>query len=293
MFLVTMEPPDDPTKKETCPGCGKQFKSVQTHITRSKTCDGGSPELLEKLKNAAVSKKKANIAIKRKIKTTTPAAKIRKLETAKKYRQSHKKEIQEYNKNYRQSNQKKIHEINKSYNQTHKQKIQEKKKNYKQSHKEEIQKYNKHHYQTNKSKKANSYKVSTKSLQNFFREIQRGPIFPCICCMRCLPLRSVSKLTDKFYQKLCEKDVAKYLCRESKLQIDGKWHLCSTCYSNLNQGNLPSQCQENGLQLATVPDCLKISDVGNQLLAKNLVFLKVSKNSIIISSNLTFTLNFR
>ena len=250
-----MEPPDNPSKKETCPGCGNSFKSVQIHITRSKKCNGGTPEQVQKMKNDVASSKKS----KRKLRDATPAAKVRKTEEKKRYRQNHKEKVQESLKNYRQSN------------------------------KKEIQEYNKQYYQSTKSKRAESYQANTKCLKNFFREIQRGPIFPCISCMRCLPSRSVTKLSDKFYQKLCEKDVAKYLCRERKFQIDDKWHLCSTCYSHLNAGNLPSQCQENGLQLAPVPDCLKVSDVGNQLLAKNLVFIKVSKFiTIVIKVIMTF-----
>ena len=146
--------------------------------------------------------------------------------------------------------------------------------------KEKRKERNKRYYQKNKAKRAESYNANTKCLQNFFKEIQYGPIFRCISCMRCLPLRSVTKLTEKFYQKLCEQNSAKYVCRDPNLQIHGNWYLCSTCYKNLSKGNLPSQCQENGLQLATVPDCLKISDVGNQLLAKNLIFVKVSRIEI-------------
>ena len=148
-------------------------------------------------------------------------------------------------------------------------------KTYHEKHRKERLQVFQSNYQKNKSKIAQKYKENTKNLQNFFKEIQHGPIFPCISCMRCLPLKSVTKLTDNFYQKLVQNDTAKYVCREPHLQIDDRWHLCKTCYRNLAKGYLPSQCHENGLQLAPVPDCLKVSDVGNQLLAKNLVFIKV------------------
>ena len=148
------------------------------------------------------------------------------------------------------------------------------KKNY-EAHQQEKLEYQKKYYQNNRMKIQCNYKAKTKSLANFFKEIQYGPIFPCICCMRCLPLRSVSKLTDKFYKKLLETDMAKFVCKEEHLQIFGNWYLCSTCYRNLSNRDMPSQCFENELKLAPVPDCLKISDVGNQLLAKNLVFIKV------------------
>ena len=140
-----------------------------------------------------------------------------------------------------------------------------------------------HHREERLSKASKTYMAKTKSLQNFYKEIQYGPIFPCICCMRCLPMRTVSKMTDKFYQKLLENDMAKFVCKEEHLQIFDKWYLCSTCYRNLSNCDMPSQCFENGLKLATVPDCLKISDVGNQLLAKNLVFIKVRHNNDVFS----------
>ena len=150
---------------------------------------------------------------------------------------------------------------------------------YREKNRTQKQQENRIYYQKNKlkikAKRAQAYKENSKCLQNFFKEIQHGPIYPCISCMRCLPLRSVTRLSENFYRKLCENDVARYVCKEPYLQINDHWHLCKTCYRNLSKGDLPSQCQENGLQLAPVPDCLKISDAGNQLLAKNLVFIKV------------------
>ena len=59
LLLVTMEPPDNPSKKETCPGCGNSFKSVQTHIARSKKCNGGTPEQAQKMKDDVASNKKS------------------------------------------------------------------------------------------------------------------------------------------------------------------------------------------------------------------------------------------
>ena len=209
-----MEPPDKPAK-EICPGCKKPFKSVSKHIVRSKTCDGGSKEQQNSIKENAALKTKTKHNLKRKLDRATDEGK-----------------------------QKKALE-------------------------------NKNYYQKNKIKIAETYKVTTKSLQNFFKEIQFGPIFPCISCMRCLPLRSVTRLTEKFYHKLIENNSSDNLRKEEFLKMNGNWYLCSTCYSHLTKGNMPSQCYKNGLDLATVPDCLKISDVGNQLLAKNLVFVKV------------------
>ena len=235
-----MEPSPGPSNKTKCAHCKKYFKSVLVHIGINKTCQANYPkDQLQLLRENA----KKRTAEKRKIQEATPQGKEKRAQHNKTYREKHCDQK-------RQDNQQ-----------------------YYQSHKQEKKDY----YQKNKSKIAKAYKEEKKCLKNFFKEIQHGPIYPCISCMRCLPLRSVTKLTDRFYQKLCEMDVAKYVSRDPNLQINNRWHLCGTCYRNLNNGNLPSQCQENGLRLSPIPDCLKISDAGNQLLAKNLVFIKVHK----------------
>ena len=38
---------------------------------------------------------------------------------------------------------------------------------------------------------------------------------------------------------------------------------------------MPSTCFQNGLGLSEVPECLKLTDLENQLVAKNLVFIKI------------------
>ena len=239
-----MEPSPGPSNKIKCAHCKKYFKNVLIHIGLNKTCESNYPkDQLKLLRENAKSKTTEKKKITRKIQEATPQRKEKRAQHDKTFREKHRDKR-------RQENQ--LHY---------------------QNHKQEKKDY----YQKNKSKIAKAYKENKKCLQNFFKEIQHGPIYPCISCMRCLPLRSVRKLTDKFYHKLCEQDVAKYVSRQPNLQINNSWHLCSTCYNNLYKGNLPSQCQENGLKLAPVPDCLKISDAGNQLLAKNLVFIKVCK----------------
>ena len=237
-----MEPSPGPSNKTKCAHCKKFFKSILIHIGLKKECEANYPkDQLQALKEAAQSNSKSKKAEKRQIRDAAPEAKKKRAKHDKSYHERHRKERQQVFQSYYES------------------------------HKEEKKEY----YQKNKVKIAQIYKEDKKCLQNFFKEIQHGPIYPCISCMRCLPLRSVTKLTDRFYHKLCELEVANYVSREPNLRINNSWHLCSTCYRNLNNGNLPSQCQENGLQLAPVPDCLKISDAGNQLLAKNLVFIKV------------------
>ena len=251
-----MEPPDKPTK-EKCPGCGNPFKSVKAHITRSKTCNGVPQNQSESTEENVVTKSNTKSDLKRKHDEASLDSKQKRALRNKRYYQSHKKEFKEHNQNYYQKHKEEFKEHNQDYYQKHKKELREK-------------------YQTNRVKIAEKYKEMTKSLQNFYKEIQFGPIFPCICCMRCLPFRSVTRLSEKFFQKCVENDSSDNLRKEEYLKVNGNWYLCSTCYSHLSKGNMPTQCHKNGLDLANVPECLKISDVGNQMLAKNLVFIKVN-----------------
>ena len=210
--------------------CGKEFKSLLTHIAL-KCKHRYTPDELQKMKDEAAKITKSKYAIKRKNQGDTPEAKKAKSIQNKAYKEKHKNEIDEYIKQY---------------------------------------------YQANKTKRAQSYRAEKKSLQNFYKEIQYGPVFPCGCCMRCLPLRSVYKLTENFKKKLIDNLMIENVCLKKCLQVNGNHYLCGTCYNNLGKGIMSSQCFNNGLKLADVPECLKVSDVGNQLLAKNLVFMKVS-----------------
>ena len=86
-----------------------------------------------------------------------------------------------------------------------------------------------------------------------------------------------------------------------KLKINGNRYICTTCYGYLSskkdvskggclkdvsegkfdqlrgtESHMPPLCYQNNLQLAYVPPCLeRIGDVGNQLLAKDLIFIKL------------------
>ena len=137
---------------------------------------------------------------------------------------------------------------------------------------------NKRYYENKKTEiraKQHEYQESKKTLAKFYEECQFGPIFPCICCKRCLPKRGVKILQETFLENLKENKIEAYVDMSSNLMIDGKFHICHSCHSNLSKKKMPNLCFKNGLQLANVPDCLQISSLGNQLLAKHLIFLKI------------------
>ena len=119
------------------------------------------------------------------------------------------------------------------------------------------------------------FKPNHQMYKSFFKEIQYGPIFPCICCMKTFTDRGVHRLTDKFHQKIKELGMADYIdTTKDSLRVNGNLHLCKTCYTKLPKKLMPKQCFKNGLQLSEVPKCLQISSMSNQLIAKYILFIK-------------------
>ena len=111
------------------------------------------------------------------------------------------------------------------------------------------------------------------SKSRFFEEIQFGPIFPCVCCMRCLSLSGVKVLSEKFQTFLETFELDSYIDLNSR-KLLGNYYICHSCHQNLTKKKMPNLCHKNRLQLAEVPECLQISSLANQLLAKSLIFYK-------------------
>ena len=163
-------------------------------------------------------------------------------------------------KNY---NSEKRSEENKTYYQQNKQMVRSKQHEYYEQNKVVVKSRNKDIHE------------SKKTLAKFYEEIQYGPIFPCICCKRCLPKRGVKIFQKTFYNILLDNKLDGNVDLSRCLMIDEKLHICHSCYTNLSKKKMPNLCYKNALQLAPVPVCLQISSLGNQLLAKHLIFLKI------------------
>ena len=138
----------------------------------------------------------------------------------------------------------------------------------------------KHEYQQEKyARKEGMRTFNDDMFKKFFQEIQYGPIFPCICCMKCFTLRGVRVLLPNFHQRLKDAKVAKFIDTNVSLRMNGNFHLCHTCFLKLSKEKMPKLCFMNKLQLAKVPPCLRITSLGNQLLAKYILFIKVRRTS--------------
>ena len=140
---------------------------------------------------------------------------------------------------------------------------------------------NKAHYQQKQSVLKNFMKFfnpSAANYKNFFREIQYGPIFPCICCMKCFSDRGVKIMDSRFHERLTDAQMAHYIDTSDNLKINGDFHLCHTCHLKLSKKQMPKLCFQNGLKLSNVPECMQLSSLGNQLLAKYILFLKLREH---------------
>ena len=124
-----------------------------------------------------------------------------------------------------------------------------------------------------------SFNPSAPNYKTFFKEIQFGPIFPCICCMKCFTDRGVKVLDKHIYKKLTDANKLDCIDTSINLKVNDNFHLCHTCHLKLSKGKMPKLCFQNGLKLSKIPDCMQLSSLGNQLLAKYILFLKLREHN--------------
>ena len=101
--------------------------------------------------------------------------------------------------------------------------------------------YSEHH---KASKRLNYKRLKTehetidwnKRIAAFHSECSVGPIYPCICCIRELPPRSVSKVTISIQNHIFSKGLNHFVSFEEDLKINNEWHLCSNCLRLLMLG---------------------------------------------------------
>ena len=75
---------------------------------------------------------------------------------------------------------------------------------------------------------------------------------------------------------------AKYIDHEIPVDLgkdDGSMYgyLCKTCCRSLRNGRMPKLCVKNGLEVDEIDEDLKLTDLENNLIARNIIFQKVHK----------------
>ena len=126
--------------------------------------------------------------------------------------------------------------------------------------------------------------------------------FTCVCCKRQLFKRGVRQLnkysdleshligSGMFKEYLAgyidENETLKKVKKNLKfhlkvgridpaLKIDGKFYLCHSCIRYFKKFEMPPLCSKNSLDYMETPECLKLTNLEKQLIAKSLVFIKV------------------
>ena len=113
----------------------------------------------------------------------------------------------------------------------------------------------------------------------FKHNIIEGPDFVCHSCNRCLFIKSVRILSDLQLKNLKKKLDTPFLKAISfeKLEKSKQSILCINCLKLIRKKKIPSTNVSNGLQLEEVPASLKLTDLEQQLIARNLLFLKIKQ----------------
>ena len=251
---AVLKEPENVDESQQCFVCKKTFKQLLRHLSLSEPCKDNYP-LAQILRLRLLSKKR----------------------------------VQNFQQNYYSKNKTDILKKRKAYHATNKEQVLKKRKIHHSENKPKILKKKKIHYVAKRSKilkgKKKNYAIQNKKRYKnfplnkklFFKEIQHGPIFPCICCNRDMFERGVKIVTEQFRQLLNENDLNSCVRLDPDLKINGNHYICSSCHSTLkNKKKMPPICFNNGLGLSDVPECLKLTTLENHLISKNLVFIMVS-----------------
>ena len=121
---------------------------------------------------------------------------------------------------------------------------------------------------------------SKKDRFNYFNEdIVDGPKFVCFSCHRALFKKGVKFMKDEDILKLVDKlddNSLKKIGLDSMENLTNR-NLCHTCHNWMRKGKVPCIHVSNGLTLDEVSEELDLTNLEQQLIARNLIFLKVKK----------------
>ena len=131
----------------------------------------------------------------------------------------------------------------------------------------------------NRRRIAKSSRTQKHRFRYFNEDIVDGPKFDCFSCHRALFKKGVKFMKDEDIKKLVDKLDLKFL---KKIGLDPdenrtNFYLCHNCLNCIRKGKLPSIHVSNGLALDDISEELDLTNLEQQLIARNLIFLKVKK----------------
>ena len=133
--------------------------------------------------------------------------------------------------------------------------------------------------QMDRRRKAKKIRTQNDRLSYFNEDIADGPGFVCFSCNRALFKKGVKLMKDEDIPKLVgnlDKKSLKTLGLDSEENLTNPY-LCHNCHNWIRKGRVPCIHISNGLALDEIPEDLKLTNLEQQLIAKNLIFLKVKK----------------
>ena len=80
------------------------------------------------------------------------------------------------------------------------------------------------------------------------------------------------KYLQPTYDTFDEKHCYEYM---ASLEVHDTLHLCHTCLRYLEKEEMPPLCWKNSLDYMETPECLQLTNMEKQLIAKSLVFIKI------------------
>ena len=129
--------------------------------------------------------------------------------------------------------------------------------------------------------KRRKYLTKEERFVSFKQEIKDGPSFVCLSCERALFCRGVSILEGKDMEKLKDRTGETFLKEKIFISdgdyINSSWIFCHNCLFYIKKMEVPKIHVSNGLQLDDIPDSLKLTELEQQLIAKDIVFMKIKK----------------
>ena len=115
-------------------------------------------------------------------------------------------------------------------------------------------------------------------LHKFNKDIINGPNFICFSCNRVLFIVQVKILEGKTLTNFFTRVENDFLKNEVGVDMQASQLIfCHNCCNQINKGKLPRIHTSNGLESDVVPEELKLKDLEQQLIARNLLFEKIKK----------------
>ena len=116
--------------------------------------------------------------------------------------------------------------------------------------------------------------------------------FICTCCHQKLfesqvelYTKELKKEIDRAYPNLREDSIAEELITDIKrvedddkdLKIQNTYICTRSCKKYLKNGKIPKFCVKNGLEVDEIEEQIKLTELENNLIARNIIFQKIHK----------------